>query len=95
MKKSSNILLVVSSLAVVGVLGYLLLRQLKATQKVKGASDSKDAEYAKYPEEQKQNDAIIVPKLTIKRDIFSTTPKLNYTPMGLPKVDYSKYKFSM
>lgn len=35
MKKNSNIVLVVTSLAVVGVLGYLLMRQMKATQKAK------------------------------------------------------------
>jgi hypothetical protein len=34
MKKNNTIILVVSSLAVVGVLGYLLLRQLKQTQKI-------------------------------------------------------------
>ena len=49
MKKNSNILLVVSSLAVVGVLGYLLLRQLRETQKIKSSMtpskrDSKEEE---------------------------------------------------
>jgi hypothetical protein len=52
MKKSSNILLVVSSLAVVGVLGYLLLRQLKTTQKVKTTTDS---DYAKYLTKEKES----------------------------------------
>jgi len=42
MKKNSNIILVVSSLAVVGVLGYLLMRQLRATQKAKALSDNKE-----------------------------------------------------
>ncbi len=38
MKKNGNIILVVTSLAVVGVLGYLLMRQLKATQKARNSS---------------------------------------------------------
>jgi hypothetical protein len=41
MKKNSNIILVVSSLAVVGVLGYLLMRQLRATQKAKSEKEVK------------------------------------------------------
>lgn len=46
--KNSNIILIVSSLAVVGVLGYLLMKQLKETQKVKGTSVPKDSTYSKY-----------------------------------------------
>jgi cytochrome c oxidase assembly factor CtaG len=55
MKKSSNILLVVSSLAVVGVLGYLLMKQLKDTQKVKTTTD---AEFAKYLAKEKESKRI-------------------------------------
>jgi ABC-type uncharacterized transport system permease subunit len=55
MKKSSNILLVVSSLAVVGVLGYLLMKQLKDTQKVKTITD---AEFAKYLAKEKESKRI-------------------------------------
>jgi len=51
MKKNSNIILVVSSLAVVGVLGYLLMKQLKATKK-------EDEKYKKYSAAQKESQRI-------------------------------------
>jgi len=38
MKKSNSIILVVTSLGVVGVLGYLLLKQLDKTKQVKNLS---------------------------------------------------------
>jgi hypothetical protein len=55
MKKSGNIILIVSSLAVVGVLGYLLMKQLKDTQKVKTITD---AEFAKYLAKEKESKRI-------------------------------------
>jgi uncharacterized membrane protein YebE (DUF533 family) len=58
MKKNSNIILVVSSLAVVGVLGYLLMKQLKETQKVKQTATPKDASYQKYLAAQKESQRI-------------------------------------
>jgi hypothetical protein len=59
MKKSGNIILIVSSLAVVGVLGYLLMKQLKETQNVKSSVKSpKDAEYTKFLDKQKESQRI-------------------------------------
>jgi hypothetical protein len=58
MKKNSGIFLVVSSLAVVGVLGYLLLKQLKTTQKVRTSTSEKDAAYKKYLASQKESNRI-------------------------------------
>jgi hypothetical protein len=64
MNKNSNILLVVSSIAVVGVLGYLLMRQLKQTQKLKSESVPKDSAYSKY-----------VAQMNRKKSIENRTPE--------------------
>ena len=67
MKKSGNIFLVVSSLAVVGVLGYLLMRQLKATQKAKSEKKPiEDAEYKKYLELKKVTSVLSNPLMKFR-----------------------------
>lgn len=67
MKKNGNIFLVVSSLAVVGVLGYLLLRQMKATKKLGTVTKPKeDEEYKKYLEIKKVTTALSNPMIRFR-----------------------------